>query len=392
MIWLCLALIVIAFLVALPTTAVIIRISRAAGALDTPGIGGQVKAPPRPVPNTGGIAIILAIVLPLLAGLGLFQRIDPAAAAEWRTDFSLIPADLHEHIAGIQQQTPLALLLIGCLALLHVLGLIDDRRPLGPFVKLAIMTLPALAVPLVTTLIPSMSETRLLTLLDSRVGGAWLSILLTAMWFLVVTNALNFIDNMDGLAAGVVAIAGSLFMAAAIVRPQPQWFVAASLALMVGACLGFLVFNWPRAGGARIFMGDSGSLVLGFLLAFLTTRTTFYAGRSADTAAWYAVLMPLVVLAVPLYDFASVVIIRLSQRRSPFVGDLQHLSHRLVQRGLSRRSSVLVIWGLTGITGVTGVLLSSATAWQAILIGVQILVILGVIAAFEYASTKGRAA
>lgn len=392
MIWLCLALIVIAFVIAAPATAVIMRISRAAGALDSPGVAGQVKAPPRPVPNTGGVAILIAIAVPLLAGLGFFRGIDASSDAQWRRDFTFIPTDLHEHVAGIQQQTPLAFVLLGCLLFLHILGLIDDRRPLGPFLKLAIMAVPAVGLPLVSALIPSLSETRLLTLLDAHVGGAWLSILLTALWFLVVTNALNFIDNMDGLAAGVVAIAGSLFMAAAIVRPNPQWFVAATLALAVGACLGFLVFNWPRASGARVFMGDGGSLVLGFLLAFLTTRTTFYAGRAADTAAWYAVLMPLVVLAVPLYDFASVVVIRLAQGRSPFVGDLQHLSHRLVQRGLTRRASVLVIWGLTAITGVSGVLLAGATAWQAVLIGGQVLIILGVIAAFEYASAKGRAA
>jgi UDP-GlcNAc:undecaprenyl-phosphate GlcNAc-1-phosphate transferase len=147
-------------------------------------------------------------------------------------------------------------------------------------------------------------------------------------------------------------------------------------------------------------MGDSGSLVLGFLLAFLTTRTTYapipeVAGSlraSFAGSAWYALFMPLVVLAVPLYDFTSVVLIRLSQGRSPFVGDLQHLSHRLVGRGLSRAAAVYVIWGLTAITGVSGIVLSAAKPWQALLIGIQTIVILVVIGLFEYASTKGRAA
>ncbi len=86
---------------------------------------------------------------------------------------------------------------------------------------------------------------------------------------------MNFMDNMDGLAGGVATVAASLFLAGTLLAPQPQWFVAACLALLAGACLGFLCFNWPRKGGATIFMGDSGSLLLGFLLAFLTVRTTY---------------------------------------------------------------------------------------------------------------------
>src|SRR5256885_1450594 len=123
--------------------------------------------------------------------------------------------------------------------------------------------------------LPASAIARLLTLLDSHVGGPWLSITITALWFLVVTNAMNFMDNMDGLAAGVATVAASLFLAGTLLAPHPQWFVAACLALLIGACLGFLFFNWPRKGGATIFMGDSGSLLLGFLLAFLTIRTTY---------------------------------------------------------------------------------------------------------------------
>jgi UDP-GlcNAc:undecaprenyl-phosphate GlcNAc-1-phosphate transferase len=400
MVRLCLGLIPLAAILAWVLTRVVISISHRLNALDGQGVAGQVKDAPRRVPNTGGVAITLAVLLPILAGLWFYHGIDTSPDADWRNDFSFIPADTAEHVAGIQAQTPLALLLVGCVLVLHVLGLIDDRRPLGPFLKLGVMAIPALAVPLLTTLSPSLDDTRLLTLLDHRVGGPWLSIVVTTLWFLVVTNALNFMDNMDGLAAGVAAVAGAFFLVAALIAGQ--WFVAAVLALVIGACLGFLVYNAPRRGGARIFMGDGGSLVLGFLLAFLTVRTTylvpgsysfstpfgFESGTISDRA-WYAVLMPLVVLAVPLYDFASVVLLRLSQGRSPFVGDLQHLSHRLVQRGLSKPAAVVTIWGLTATTGISGVLLSRAAGWQALLIGVQVLVILGVIAAIEFARRPG---
>jgi UDP-GlcNAc:undecaprenyl-phosphate GlcNAc-1-phosphate transferase len=179
-----------------------------------------------------------------------------------------------------------------------------------------------------------------------------------------------------------------------------QWFVGACLAMLVGSCLGFLAFNFPRRGGARIFMGDGGSLVLGFLLAFLTVRTTYYGRPTADgppiaaitAGAWYGVFMPLVVLAVPLYDFVSVVLIRVSQGRSPFVGDQQHLSHRLVQHGLSKASAVAVIYGLTAITGISGISLGSLRPWQAVLVGVQTVLILLVAALFEYSRARSAQA
>jgi len=394
MVWLCSALIILAFLISWPTTKILIRVSTAAGAFDSAGVAGQIKEAPRRVPNTGGIAITLGVVIPIVLGLW-FLDIDPSPNAEWRTDFSLVPADLHDHIAGIRQRASLAYLMIICIGVLHILGLVDDRKPLGPFFKLGVMAIPAIGVPLLTTLVPSLSETRLFTFLDARAGGSWLSIALTSVWFLVVINAMNFIDNMDGLSAGVAAVAASLFFISSLI--SGQWFIASVLALVIGSSLGFLVYNAPRPGGARIFMGDSGSIVLGFLLAFLTTRTTYFApdavgGGPSAPRVWYATLMPLTVLAVPLYDFVAVTLIRLSKGKSPFVGDLNHLSHRLVRRGLSKPASVGIIWGLTAITGISGVLLTRAQPWQAAIIGVQVAIILGVIAAFEYASAREPAA
>ncbi|MCC6661645.1 MAG: undecaprenyl/decaprenyl-phosphate alpha-N-acetylglucosaminyl 1-phosphate transferase [Phycisphaerales bacterium] len=394
MTWLCLGLIPTAFLISLPLTAALVRAGHALGTYDSAGVAGQVKAEPRRVPNTGGVAIFWGVAAPMLLGLGWLSGLDPAPNAHGGS--ALLPADVAGHVAGIQQQTGPALMLLGALLLLHIVGMVDDRRPLGPWTKLAIMAAPAVLVPILT-------GTRLLTMMDAHVGGPWLSVAITALWFLVVTNALNFMDNMDGLAGGVAAVAASCFLAATLVRPEPQWFVAACLALLVGACLGFLAFNapWPAGRrGAKIFMGDGGSLVLGFLLAFLTVRTTYAPipdvssslRLSVSSSAWYALFMPLVVLAVPIYDFVAVVLIRLSQGKSPFVGDLQHLSHRLVQRGLSKAPSVYVIWGLTAVTGVSGVLLASSRPWQAALIGIQVVALLLVIGLFEYASTKGRPA
>jgi len=371
---LCLTLIMVALAISLPATAIVRTISRRMNAFDAAGVQGQVKDAPRRIPNTGGIAIYLALVLPILAGLAFI----------WFAGEVSLPAPfsrLADHAPGIRAQTPLALLLIACLTLLHIMGLIDDRRPLGPFSKLLVMLAPALAIVV-------FSDTRLLTMLDARVGGPWLSILLTVLWIVVVTNAMNFIDNMDGLAAGVAAIASACFLTATLI--QGQWFVAACLALLIGALLGFLFFNSPPA---TIFMGDGGSLIVGFMLAFLTVRTTYInpAGPAlAAPANWYGVLMPFIILAVPIYDFISVSAIRISQGRSPFVGDLQHLSHRLVRRGLSKPLAVVVICGFTAATGLSGVFLGQLSPPQALIVGVQTVLLLIVLGVFEFGSDRAQ--
>lgn len=377
MIGLTLALIVAAFALSCPLTAWLIRLGHRWRAYDTPPVPGQVKLEQRAVPNLGGLAIVWSIALPTVAGLAWVHADAWLPAPVAREAHALLPAAVLDHLPGIRAQTPLALLLLAALGVLHLLGLVDDRRPVHPGLKAMIMAIPAAAVPLV-------SDTRLLTVLDHWAGGPWLSLIITFLWLFAITNALNFMDNVDGLAGGVSVVAGGCFLAATLVSPQPQWFVAAMLALMVGASLGFLVFNAPRPGGAAIYMGDAGSLVLGFLLGFLTVRTTYYHGGPSPAGGWHAVFMPLAVLAVPLYDLVSVTTIRLVQRRSPFVGDTQHLSHRLTALGLSRPAAVGVILGLTAVTGISGIVLASLRPWQAVLVGLQVVLLLAVVALFEY--------
>ena len=145
--------------------------------------------------------------------------------------------------------------------------------------------------------------------------------------------------------------------------------------------LGFLWFNFPPAS---IFMGDGGSLAVGFLLGFLTVRTTYIV--PANASAWYGVFMPLIVLAVPIYDLLAVVTIRLSQGRSPMVGDQQHFSHRLVKRGLSVRMMLMVVYGVTLSTGLTGIYLGHLhEGWMAVLAGAQVVITLIVLGIYERA-------
>ncbi|HBS29141.1 MAG TPA: undecaprenyl/decaprenyl-phosphate alpha-N-acetylglucosaminyl 1-phosphate transferase [Phycisphaerales bacterium] len=330
--------------------------------LDSPGAPGHAKVL-RGVPNTGGIAIFWTVALPIALGLALARLVPDAA----------LPDALRPHAPGLREQTPMALCVLLSMLLLHLTGLIDDRRPLGPLIKLGVMVLAA-AAPAV------LFDVRLLELLDARVGGPWLSIALTVAWIVLVTNAMNFMDNMDGLAAGVGLVASGLFLAAALVNGQ--WFVAMTLALLTGALGGFLVFNAPRRGGATIFMGDAGSLVVGYLLAILTVRTTYY---QTGSGGWYALFMPLSVLAVPMYDLVTVSVIRIASGRSPLVGDQRHFSHRLRARGLSTGATLVIIAGLAGVTGIGGVLLGQVGPWQAALIGLQTVLALLVLALFEFA-------
>lgn len=359
--------------ISLPVTWFLVRAGHKVGALDSVGAEGHDKEL-RPVPNIGGVGIFHAIVLPMLIGILSIWLIDAETWSGW------LPA-IEPHLARIKNSTPIAVAMLACMTALHITGLVDDRRGLGPGVKF-IVQFGVAAVMVIWF------DVRLLTVLDNYlpgVPGAGGSIVITILWIVTITNAINFLDNMDGLAGGVAAIAGFFFMIATILNHQ--WFIAGTLALMVGGLCGFLVFNFPPA---KIFMGDGGSLVIGFLLAVLTARTTFY-DPTPDYAlgsAWYGVFMPLVVLAIPLYDFITVTTIRLKQGRSPLVGDQQHFSHRLVQRGMSKRGAVIIIWGFTAITGIGGIALGSLAPWQAALVGLQTLLILMVLILLEHASRR----
>ncbi|NBC11540.1 MAG: undecaprenyl/decaprenyl-phosphate alpha-N-acetylglucosaminyl 1-phosphate transferase, partial [Planctomycetes bacterium] len=314
MVWFCLALAAPAFVIAGAGCALMLRVSSKHGLYDFSGSEPH-KRHNGPVPNTGGVGIVWGVVLPMAALLGLAWLLEPAHTGR------------AELVAGMRAMTRGGAVLIAALLALHVVGVIDDRRPLPAGVKLLMQALAALAV-------VWFADTRVLELLDAALpGGYLLSMVLSVLWIVVITNAFNMLDNMDGLSAGVGAIAAAIFLAAALLAGQ--WFVAGAAALLLGVLLGFLCFNFPPA---TLFMGDGGSLVLGFLLSVIAVQTTYAPQGVAGRA--YALLTPLVVLAVPLYDLVSVVWIRLRQRKPPWVGDTQHFSHRLVKLGLSRRRAV----------------------------------------------------
>lgn len=344
-------------------TAAMIRVAPRIGFVDQPG---HRKIHDNPKPLGGGVAMFWAMALPLLLAA--------AALMLHQADWLPLPreGEWPALTRGAIQQLPLALgLLVGALVL-HGVGLLDDRRAMGPWPKLLLQILVAAGFVV-------FFDVRAVTFLDQFGLGRTPSIVVTVLWIVAITNAFNFLDNMDGLSAGVAAVCATAFLSTAIMIEQ--WFVASTLALLLGAVLGFLCWNFPPA---RIFMGDSGSLVIGFVLGVLTVRTTFLPPGSDFGAGWYAIFAPVIVLAVPLYDLIVVSIIRLARGHSPFRGDTNHFSHRLVARGMSRRTAVLSIYVVTAATSTSAIVLPwTRSAFAAILIFSQTILVLGLVALLE---------
>lgn len=315
------------------------------------------------MPLGGGIAIFLGFGLPVLAGLVF---VNFSALPNFLSDHSQVP--WKAYWSGAREQSPLALGVLLAALGMHLLGVWDDRRSLGPYLKLVIQ------LAIISGLVIAFEPLRALTML-----GKPASIILTILWIGVITNAFNFLDNMDGLSAGVAAVCTLAFLITTV--SIEQWFVAATLALLLGACLGFLCFNFAPA---TIFMGDSGSLLLGLLLGTLTIRTTYLPKGTDIGAGWYAVFAPVIVLALPLYDLLVVSAIRISRGNSPFKGDTNHFSHRLVARGMSKRTAVLCLYLVTAATATAAIVLAHApSGFVAGLVFAQTLLVLGVVALLE---------
>jgi UDP-GlcNAc:undecaprenyl-phosphate GlcNAc-1-phosphate transferase len=318
------------------------------------------------VPLGGGIAIFSTLAIAILTAIaaakflvaaGHFHRLAEAA--------NVTTADFFNRI------DELVLILLSA-SVLFALGLWDDKKHLGPFFKLAVQFIVAIMA-------AALAKIRV----DFFIQNEIVTSLLSAFWIVLIINAFNFLDNMDGASAGIATITSSILFIAAVLSGQV--FVGGLALIFIGVLLGFLLFNFPPA---KIFMGDAGSLVVGFFVAILTVRTTYY--HQAQSGQWYPVLMPLVVMAVPLYDFISVTLLRISQGKSPFVGDTQHFSHRLRKRGLTDTQTVLTLYLATFCTGLSAIFLYQVNLTGAILILIQTVMVLGIIAILESVTLKDR--
>lgn len=296
---------------------------------------GGHKGHAKPVALGGGLAVTFSIVVPMLLGV-IGAKIVSEHPPSW------FPPSLTVHLGGIVSKTPTAIGIAVAAIVMCVMGLIDDRRPLGPGLRFIVQI--AVAAFLVIGF-----DLRLMSHLHVVV-----SIGLSIFWILLLTNSLNFLDNMDGLATGVAMIAAGVFAVASSLAGQI--FVPTCCCLLVGALLGFLPYNFCPAS---IYMGDAGSTVIGMLLAVFTILTTF--ADPSQRQQPIGVVAPLVVMAVPLYDTASVFFLRWRLGIPIWTGDRRHFSHRLVRRGMEVPTAVLVIWLATLVTALPALLLPTAS-------------------------------
>ena len=225
-------------------------------------------------------------------------------------------------------------------------GLIDDYRPLPAWAKLA----------------GQFAGFLILVRFGIRVRlplPEGFDYAITLLWLLGITNAVNFLDNMDGLSAGIAAVTTSFILLLAL--GNGQFLVSALAAALLGACLGFLRYNFPPA---RIFMGDVGSLFLGFLLAVMALQLRF-----SDNSNFVTWMVPVFLLGLPIFDMTLVVVSRLRRGLSPNTAGRDHTSHRLVRLGFSSREAVLILYLFSGILGMMALYITQASLIEGYLVG-----------------------
>ncbi|HOQ16738.1 MAG TPA: MraY family glycosyltransferase [Defluviitaleaceae bacterium] len=305
-----------AFLISLLTTPLSKMIAFKVGAVDQPKARGMHD---KPMPRMGGIAIFLGFIFTVLV-------VTPSVEAfEWK------------QISG---------LLVGGM-IIFLLGFFDDIYNLNAKLKFLIQVIAALVV--------IYSDIRIEFVTWPFAEGNILilekiSIPITLFWIVGVTNAVNLIDGLDGLAAGVSSIAAICLMILSMFSPNPIGPVAAILmAALAGSCLGFLPYNFNPA---KIFMGDTGSTFLGFVLA-VSSIQGLIKGYTAVT-----ILIAVLVLALPIFDTTFAILRRIISRRPIMEADRGHIHHRLVDKGYSQKQAVITLYGISGGFGIIGILLA----------------------------------
>ena len=284
-----------------------------------------------PIPRMGGLAIFLGFMVSVL----IFQKLS-------------ISAELQGILLGA--------------VIIVILGVMDD-----------ILTLPALpkfCVQIAAAVIVVLYGCRIEHFMGFTLPD-WLSYPVTVIWIVAITNAINFIDGLDGLAAGVSAIsAGTMLIVALLLVPDPTAMICAVLlAALVGACVGFIPYNFNPA---TIFMGDTGSTFLGFMLACISVFGLF------KTYAVISFAVPFLVLGLPIFDICFAVIRRVAKGQSPMHADRGHVHHRLIDMGFSQKQAVAISYLLSAILGLSAVVLTDRGEVQAMIFLLAI-VIVGVI-------------
>ena len=299
-----------AFTLSFLMTPPVKRFAELVGAVDQPSERRINKVP---IPRMGGLAIFLGFVITVL----LF-------------------VDLNTQVTGI---------LLGAV-IIAVMGAVDDIVSLNAWIKLLGQIVAAIVVIRCGVVFNAISNPNPLSE-TTTIEIGWLSVPLTVFWIIACTNALNLIDGLDGLAVGVSAISSLTMLVVSLIVSEPV--VSLLLAALTGACLGFMPYNMNPA---KIFMGDVGSQLLGFVLSTVSILGLF------KLHAIITFFVPLLALALPLADTAFAFFRRILRGQSPFHPDRGHFHHRLLAIGMSQKQAVAVMYGISAVLGLTAVLLT----------------------------------
>ena len=304
----------VAFVISFAVTPVVSSFAKKVGAIDVPDHKRHIHS--HPIPRMGGLAIFIGFLLAVL----LFAQITP-------------------QVRGI---------LLGAI-LIVVVGAIDDVMNLNAWLKFSIQILAAVIAVLSGVIINVVSNPLLITS-EQAVTIGILAVPVTILWIVGVTNSVNLIDGLDGLACGVSAIAAMSMLVVSLLVSDANINVAVILAALVGGCLGFIPYN---LNPAKIFMGDTGALMLGYIMATVSVIGMF---------KFYAIVtfvLPVLALAVPLSDTIFAFTRRILRGQSPFHADRGHFHHKLLDMGLNQKQAVAVLYAVSAILGLAAVLLTS---------------------------------
>jgi UDP-GlcNAc:undecaprenyl-phosphate GlcNAc-1-phosphate transferase len=310
-----------------PVRALAIRL----GAMDAPNMARKTQA--APVPYLGGVAIALGISI-ITFGAVFVGGDSPS--------FGGVESNGVISTENSGQLRDLALTVLLPALALGAMGLFDDLRSLSPWPRLITQTVVGSAIAFIIVENGTIGT----PFGDADSGnGSWLNTLVTIVWIVGICNSINFFDNLDGAASGAVAIAalGVFFIA----FDRGQELVSALSIVTAGATIGFLMWN---KSPAKIYMGDAGALFLGVIISVATIRL-----NPGITPTWQSLAIPVILLAVPFLDTCVAVFSRLARGLSPLTGGKDHLSHRLVRAGLSRRLAAVSLWSASGVCAVVAV-------------------------------------
>lgn len=328
LIWMVLLALGVSLVATLILTPLVRRLAFTVGAVDVPKDNRRMHK--KPIATIGGLAIFIGFLISVL----LFVEID-------RT------------MQGI---------LLGSVVLV-VLGVLDDFLDLPAKLKFVVQFVAAGIAVAHGCVIETISNPNIFSSTE-YINLGWVGIPVTLLWIVALTNAVNFIDGLDGLAAGVSAISAGTMLVIALMYSEGS--VAIVVAALLGACLGFLPFNFNPA---KIFMGDTGSTFLGFLLATISVQGLF---------KYYAIVsfaVPFLLLGVPIFDICFAFLRRIAHGQSPMVADRSHMHHRLIDMGFSQKQAVAITYVISGLLGLSAVVLASSGEVRAlILIGAIIVV------------------